>query len=97
MQAIPASIYLKASKSVKDEREKNKLFDRYTSVGHYIYDVAVQRFIIENDMKTHNENKNIKYYLAVLNSNYVFDGKYEEDEAIYDSVDGEDIISYIKS
>ena len=77
------------------EREKNKLFDRYTSVGHYIYDVAVQRFIIENDMKIHNENKNIKYYLAVLNSNYVFDGKYEDEEAIYESVAGEDIISYI--
>ena len=77
------------------EREKNKLFDRYTSVGHYIYDVAVQRFIIENDMKTHNENKNIKYYLAVLNSNYVFDGKYEDEEAIYDNINGEDIICYI--
>lgn len=77
------------------EREKSKLFDRYTSVGHYIYDVAVQRFIIENDMKIHNENKNIKYYLAVLNSNYVFDGKYEDEEAIYESVAGEDIISYI--
>ena len=77
------------------EREKNKLFDRYTSVGHYIYDVAVQRFIIENDMKIHNENKNIKYYLAVLNSNYVFDGKYEDEEAIYDNINGEDIICYI--
>ena len=77
------------------EREKSKLFDRYTSVGHYIYDVAVQRFIIENDMKIHNENKNIKYYLAVLNSNYVFDGKYEDEEAIYDNINGEDIICYI--
>ena len=77
------------------EREKNKLFDRYTDVGHYIYDIAVQRFIIENDMKTHSENKDIKYYLAVLNSNYVFDGKYENEEAIYDNINGEDIICYI--
>lgn len=77
------------------ERNRNKLFDKYTGAGHYIYDIAVQRFIIENDMKSHNENKNVKYYLAVLNSNYVFDGKYENGEAIYDEVNGEDIISYI--
>ena len=77
------------------ERNRNKLFDKYTGVGHYIYDIAVQRFIIENDMKSHNENKKVKYYLAVLNSNYVFDGKYENGEAIYDEVNGEDIISYI--
>ncbi len=77
------------------ERNRNKLFDRYTACGHYIYDIAVQRFIIENDMKSHNENKKVKYYLAVLNSNYVFDGKYENGEAIYDEVNGEDIISYI--
>ena len=77
------------------ERNRNKLFDKYTGAGHYIYDIAVQRFIIENDMKSHNENKKVKYYLAVLNSNYVFDGKYENGEAIYDEVNGEDIISYI--
>ena len=77
------------------EKNREKLFDRYSSCGHYIYDVAVQRFIIENDMKNHGENKNIKYYLAVLNSNYVFDGKYENAEPIYDTIDGEDIISYI--
>ena len=77
------------------EKNREKLFDRYSSCGHYIYDVAVQRFIIENDMKNHGENKNIKYYLAVLNSNYVFDGKYENGEPIYDTIDGEDIISYI--
>ncbi len=77
------------------EKNREKLFDRYSSCGHYIYDVAVQRFIIENDMKNHGENKDIKYYLAVLNSNYVFDGKYENAEPIYDTIDGEDIISYI--
>ena len=77
------------------ERNKKKLFDRYFSCGHYIYDVAVQRFIIENDMKKHSENKKVRYYLAVLNSNYVFDGKYENGEAIYDTIDGEDIIAYI--
>ena len=77
------------------ERNKAKLFDRFTSCGHYIYDIAVQRFIIENDMKSHGDKRNVRYYLAVLNSNYVFDGKYKDGEAIYDTINGEDIISYI--
>ena len=77
------------------ERNRAKLLDRYTDSGHYIYDIAVQRFIIENDLKSHNENKNVKYYLAVLNSNYVFDGKYENGEPIYNTINGEDIIAYI--
>ena len=77
------------------ERNRDKLFDRYTACGHYIYDIAVQRFIIENDLKIHNENKNVRYYLAVLNSNYVFDGKYENEEAVYGTINGEDIIAYI--
>ena len=77
------------------ERNRDKLFDRYTACGHYIYDIAVQRFIIENDLKSHNDKKNVRYYLAVLNSNYVFDGKYENGEAVYDTINGEDIIAYI--
>ena len=77
------------------ERNRAKLLDRYTDSGHYIYDIAVQRFIIENDLKSHNENKNVKYYLAVLNSDYVFDGKYENGEPIYNTINGEDIIVYI--
>ena len=77
------------------ERNRDKLFDRYTACGPYIYDIAVQRFIIENDLKSHNENKNVRYYLAVLNSNYVFDGKYENGEAVYGTINGEDIIAYI--
>ena len=76
-------------------RNKDKLFDRYSGPGHYIYDIAVQRFIIENDLHSHGINKQVKYYLAVLNSNYVFDGKYENGEPVYNQVNGEDIISYI--
>lgn len=77
------------------ERSRDKLFNKYSGPGHYIYDIAVQRFIIENDMKSHHDNKNVKYYLAVLNSSYVFDGKYEDGQPVYDSINGEDIISYI--
>lgn len=77
------------------EKRKEKLFDKYTSVGHYVYDLAVQRFIIENDKLQNYDDRKVNYYLAVLNSNYVFDGKYENDKPIYDEINGEDIISFI--
>ena len=41
----------------KYESEKEKLFDKYSSVGHYVYDLAVQRFIIESDLKQNNNKK----------------------------------------
>lgn len=67
-------------------KQKEKLFDRYSSVGSYIFDLAIQRFILEGEYKeSHNEErlKNVHYYLAVLNHNYVFDGTYEDKKAIY--------------
>ena len=79
----------------KYEKQKEKLFDKYTGVGHYVYDLAVQRYIIENDLKQNNLNKKPKYYLAVLNSKYIFDGKYENGKPVYNTINNEDIISYI--
>ena len=64
--------------------KRNKLLDKYDSCGKYIYDLAVQRMIIEGDLKEHNfTNKKINYYLAVLNHEYVFDGRYENGKAVY--------------
>ncbi len=74
---MPLDAYLK---------QKEKLFDRYSSVGTYVFDLAIQRFILEGEYKeSHNEErlKNVHYYLAVLNHNYVFDGTYEGKKAIY--------------
>lgn len=73
------------------ERQESKFFDRYTDVGGYVYDLAFQRYVIENS-DGFNKDLNNKYYLAVLNSEYVFDGKYDENgEAIYPV----DIITFI--
>lgn len=77
------------------ESRKEKLFDKYSSTGHYVYDLAVQRFIIENDMIQNNDDRKVKYFLGVLNSKYVFDGKYENEKPVYDEINGEDIISFI--
>ena len=74
---MPLDAYLK---------QKEKLFYRYSSVGSYIFDLAIQRFILEGEYKeSHNEDnlKDVHYYLAVLNHNYVFDGTYEGKKAIY--------------
>lgn len=81
----------------KYEEKKNKLFDRFSKEGKYVYDLAVQRFIIENEYKeSHNEEKlkKIKYYLAVLNHEYIYNGKKEEDLNIYDmDENGNEIIT----
>lgn len=75
------------------EKRVNKLFDRYSDVGVYVFDLAVQRFIIENDYIQNGREKeldNIKYYLAVLNSNYVYDGS-----GTYHEIDNEELITFI--
>ena len=56
-----------------------KLMDRFDSCGRYVYDLAIQRYIIEQDLKNTNRHHlipKINYYLAVLNHEYVFTGEY---------------------
>ncbi len=77
------------------EKEKAKLFDKFTGPGHYVYDLAVQRFIIENDLKQSKDKRKANYYLATLNSKYIFDGTYEKEKPKYNEINGEDIISFI--
>ena len=63
---------------------REKLKNRF-GIGSYIYDLAVQRFIIEGEYKN-SKNQNISkihYYLAVLNADYIFDGTYEGNTPIY--------------
>ncbi len=69
----------------------DKLLDRLNDAGHYIYDLAVQRYIIE---KT-NPKKKVNYYLAVLNSNYIFDGTYKNGKPDYKEINGESLINLI--
>jgi hypothetical protein len=49
-----------------------KLLNRLGKEGRYIYDIAYQRYVFEQSIQT---IKNRSYYLAVLNSEYVHDGK----------------------
>lgn len=70
--------------SIKDYNTKRDKLKEKRKLGKYIYDLAIQRMFIE---KTNKDKKN--YYLAVLTSDYVFDGTYDGDNPIY----GDDIIS----
>ena len=66
----------------KIKAKEANLFDRFSKVGKYIYDLAVERFIIENSISQINEEncKKIEYYLVTLNSEYHFTGKYDDNE-----------------
>lgn len=85
-----------------DEKKYNaklsKLYDRYASEGKYVYDLAVQRFIIEGEYKESknlNNISNLHYYLAVLNCDYIFDGTYEDGKPVYNiDSNGNEIISF---
>ena len=81
----------------KYQKQVEKLFDRW-GIGKYIYDLSVQRFILEGEYKKSNNTdalKNVHYYLAVLNADYVFDGTYDGDKAIYNKDEnGEELINF---
>ncbi len=82
----------------KYAKNKNKLFDRFDE-GKYVFDLAFQRYIIEHEYKESGNEEKLKdfhYYLAVLNHEYVFPGKYENGKAIYETDEfGEEIITFI--
>ena len=67
----------------------NKLLDRFSDVGRYIYDLSVQRYILEHE----NKDLKVNYFLAVLNSDYIYDGYMENGKRVYNEVNGENLIS----
>lgn len=71
-----------------------KFFDRYSNEGKYIFDIAIQRYIIERDLKNHNINKKVNYFLATLNHNYIYDGYRVGKKRIYRTINGEDIVNF---
>lgn len=58
--------------------------------GKYIYDLSVERFIVENSIDNH--DKKIHYYLVLLNAEYVFDGVYVDGVPSYErSINGQEL------
>lgn len=75
----------------KYQKFYQKLFDRNDDFGKYVYDLAIERFIIENSLKQDKIfNKKIKYYLAILNSDYYLDKEclyYKNNSSVINYVD----------
>lgn len=82
-------------------QHREKLFKRYSSdgCGKYVYDIAVERYIIENSLIQSNLAElipNIEYYLVVLNGDYVYDGKIEDGKCVYETdKNGNEVMAFI--
>ena len=59
------------------DEKVNVLLDLYSSTGKYIYDIAIEKHIVENSIKEN--TKPINYHLIVLNAEYIYDGTLDED------------------
>ena len=78
-------------------KKKEELLDRYSKVGKYPHDLAFQRFVIEGALRKAEDQRPVNYYLAVLNSEYVYDGAVDENgQRVYNNVDGQEIITFIE-
>lgn len=78
------------------EQKKNALLNRYSDVGKYPHDLAFQRFVIEHALRQAGDNRHVNYYLAVLNSEYVYDGAVDENSrCLYHNIDGQEIIAFL--
>ena len=58
------------------DAKERQYHDKYNDIGIYVYDLAYQRYVIEHS-KEYDESKTYKYYLSVLNADYIFDGTYD--------------------
>lgn len=78
------------------KQKKAKFLDRYSAEGKYPHDVAFQKFVIERALRKAGDNRKVNYYLAVLNSEYVYNGAKDSCGArLYDEVEGQELITFI--
>ena len=76
-------------------QKKALLLDRYRDEGKYPHDLAFQRFVIENALRKAGDNRPVNYYLAVLNSEYVYDGTVDKNgKCVYNKVREEEIVTF---
>lgn len=81
------------------QKQREKLFDRYSDVGGYVFDLAIQRYFLEGEYKAAgnaDKLKDVHYYLAVLNHKYIFDGTYVDKKPVYNKDNnGNEIVVFI--
>ena len=77
-------------------QKKALLLDRYRDEGKYPHDLAFQRFVIERALRQAGDNRPVNYYLAVLNSEYKYDGTVDKNgKCVYNNVDGKEIVTFL--
>ncbi len=68
------------SEDKKYQKCRARLLDKYNDCGKYAYDLAFQRYVVDKYHEGINrEFKKQRYFLSVLNTEYVFDGKLDEE------------------
>lgn len=74
-------------------KKMNNVLDRYSDIGKYLYDISIERHIIEESFISKGEKiPEIEYYLVTLNHNYIYDGKIKDGKRVYDtSKDNEEL------
>ena len=78
------------------EQKRRALLDRYSDLGKYPHDLAFQKYVIEHSLRNAGDNRKVNYYLAVLNSEYVYDGaKDAEGKRIYNNIGGQELIVFL--
>ena len=78
------------------EQKKSVLLNRYSNEGKYPHDLAFQRFVIENALRQSGDQRPVNYYLAVLNSEYVYDGAVDENgKCLYHNINDQEIITFL--
>lgn len=77
------------------QKKKEALLNRYSSEGKYPHDVAFQKWVIEHDLRKKGKKQKVNYYLAVLNSDYIYDGCMQDGKRAYNEINGQEIITFI--
>lgn len=77
------------------EAKKKALLDRYNDFGKYPHDIAFQRYVIGKALDKAGDTRRVNFYLAVLNSEYVYDGAVDTtNKREYNEIDGQEIITF---
>lgn len=83
---------LKKNLSEKDIRPLNRLYDINSDCGKYMFDFGITKYIVTQSLKKAGINKEVNYYLGILNSDYIKDINNKETEKLICFVDCTEIL-----
>lgn len=86
---------ISAKAAANFDKKKESLLNRFNEVGKYPHDIAFQKFVIENVLRERGDHRKVNYYLAVLNSEYVFNGDVDAaGNCLYSKLNDQEIITF---